>query len=150
MVLKKNVPNNTWPSSFPIIKLNIYKLHTWYKLELICFFFYFYAFFRKSPGGLTYIGEFKSGKTTATMAHLTCFAGGMIALGSQIDPKLSNSEKQRQMQVSESARALIFISRADWTVIFDVTPIWWRHVNLQTWYCKMWWGWKYTWITICE
>ena len=76
-------------------------------------FFYFYVFFRKSPGGLTYIGEFKSGKTTATMAHLTCFAGGMIALGSQIDPKLSNSEKQRQMQVSESARALalIFIPR---------------------------------------
>ena len=50
---------------------------------------YFHVFFRKSPGGLTYIGEFKSGKTTATMAHLTCFAGGMIALGSQIDPKLS-------------------------------------------------------------
>ena len=57
-------------------------------------------FLRKSPGGLTYIGEFKSGKTTATMAHLTCFAGGMIALGSQIDPKLSASEKQRQMNVS--------------------------------------------------
>ena len=57
-------------------------------------------FLRKSPGGLTYIGEFKSGKTTATMAHLTCFAGGMIALGSEIDPKLSVSEKQRQMKVS--------------------------------------------------
>ena len=82
-------------------------------------------FFRKSPGGLTYIGEFKSGKTTATMAHLTCFAGGMIALGSQIDPKLSVSEKQRQMKVGESARALIFISRADWTTC-DVTPTWWR------------------------
>ena len=74
---------------------------------------YFHVFFRKSPGGLTYIGEFKSGKTTATMAHLTCFAGGMIALGSQIDPKLSASEKQRQMKVGESAPALIFISRAD-------------------------------------
>ena len=56
------------------------------------------------------------------MAHLTCFAGGMIALGSQIDPKLSDSEKHRQMKVSELARALIFISRADWTAIFDVTP----------------------------
>ena len=85
-------------------------------------FHYFYVFFRKSPGGLTYIGEFKSGKTTATMAHLTCFAGGMIALGSQIDPKLSDSEKHRQIKVSESARAfelifipceLIFITRAD-------------------------------------
>ena len=108
---QKIVPNNTRPSSFLIIKLNIYKLHTWHKLELICFFFmYLHVFFRKSPGGLTYIGEFKSGKTTATMAHLTCFAGGMIALGSQIDPKLSASEKQRQMKVS--ACALIFISRA--------------------------------------
>ena len=38
------------------------------------------------------------------MAHLTCFAGGMIALGSQIDPKLSDSEKHRQMKVNESAR----------------------------------------------
>jgi len=55
---------------------------------------------KKSPGGLTYIGEFKSGKTTATMAHLTCFAGGMIALGSQIDPKLSDSEKHRQMKLA--------------------------------------------------
>ena len=36
------------------------------------------------------------------MAHLTCFAGGMIALGSQIDPKLSDSEKQRQMKVRVS------------------------------------------------
>ena len=96
-------------------------------------FFYFYVFFRKSPGGLTYIGEFKSGKTTATMAHLTCFAGGMIALGSQIDPKLSDSEKHRQMKVSESARAfalifisreLIFISRAVKTIFCDVTPFW--------------------------
>ena len=42
MVLKKTVPNNTWPSSFPIIKLNIYKLHTWYKLELICFIIFMY------------------------------------------------------------------------------------------------------------
>ena len=122
---QKTVPNDTRPSSFLIIKLNIYKLHTWYKLEIICFFFIFMYFLRKSPGGLTYIGEFKSGKTTATMAHLTCFAGGMIALGSQIDPKLSVSEKQRQMKVGESARALIFISRADWTTC-DVTPTWWR------------------------
>ena len=63
------------------------------------------------------------------MAHLTCFAGGMIALGSQIDPKLSDSEKHRQMKVNESARAfipreLIFISRADKTIFYDVTPFW--------------------------
>ena len=80
-------------------------------------------FFRKSPGGLTYIGEFKSGKTTATMAHLTCFAGGMIALGSQIDPKLSDSEKQRQMKVRVSSSAWIFtlhITNCKLTVRRDV------------------------------
>ena len=64
------------------------------------------------------------------MAHLTCFAGGMIALGSQIDPKLSDSEKQRQMKVSESERALIFITRADWTTTCEVTPNWWCYINL--------------------
>ena len=56
-------------------------------------------FNRKSAGGLTYIGEYKSGRVTATMAHLTCFAGGMIAMGAQSDPNISNNEKTRQMQV---------------------------------------------------
>ena len=55
---------------------------------------------RKSNGGLTYIGEFKSGRVTPTMAHLTCFAGGMIALGAQQDKSLDSTEKQRQMEVS--------------------------------------------------
>ena len=41
---QKTVPNDTRPSSFLIIKLNIYKLHTWYKLEIICFFFIFMYF----------------------------------------------------------------------------------------------------------
>ena len=39
---QKIVPNNTRPSSFLIIKLNIYKLHTWYMFELISFFIFMY------------------------------------------------------------------------------------------------------------
>ena len=57
--------------------------------------------FRTSPGGLTYIGELKSGRVTQTMAHLTCFAGGMIALGAQRDHSLDQAEKERQMKVRE-------------------------------------------------
>ena len=33
------------------------------------------------------------------MAHLTCFAGGMIALGAQNDPSIDSGEKERQMTV---------------------------------------------------
>nr|CAB3263604.1 mannosyl-oligosaccharide 1,2-alpha-mannosidase IA [Phallusia mammillata] len=35
----------------------------------------------KSPGGLTYLGEWRSGRLEPKMGHLTCFAGGMFALG---------------------------------------------------------------------
>ncbi|XP_078512465.1 mannosyl-oligosaccharide 1,2-alpha-mannosidase IB [Lissotriton helveticus] len=36
---------------------------------------------RKSNGGLTFIGEWKNGQLERKMGHLTCFAGGMLALG---------------------------------------------------------------------
>ncbi|XP_016353304.1 mannosyl-oligosaccharide 1,2-alpha-mannosidase IA-like [Sinocyclocheilus anshuiensis] len=38
---------------------------------------------RKSSGGLTYIAEWKGGLLEHKMGHLTCFAGGMIALGTE-------------------------------------------------------------------
>jgi len=56
--------------------------------------------FRKSKGGLTYIGEYKQKRVTPTMAHLTCFAGGMIALGAQTDPNVQPSKKDELMNVS--------------------------------------------------
>lgn len=36
-----------------------------------------------SAGGLTYIGEYKSSRVEPKMGHLTCFAGGMLALGAK-------------------------------------------------------------------
>lgn len=36
---------------------------------------------RKSSGGLTYIGEWKNSRLEPKMGHLTCFAGGMFAIG---------------------------------------------------------------------
>ncbi|XP_007485336.1 mannosyl-oligosaccharide 1,2-alpha-mannosidase IB isoform X2 [Monodelphis domestica] len=36
---------------------------------------------RTSNGGLTFIGEWKNGHLERKMGHLTCFAGGMFALG---------------------------------------------------------------------
>ncbi|XP_062407127.1 mannosyl-oligosaccharide 1,2-alpha-mannosidase IA-like isoform X2 [Sardina pilchardus] len=41
---------------------------------------------RKSGGGLTYIAEWKGGLLEHKMGHLTCFAGGMIALGADGAP----------------------------------------------------------------
>lgn len=41
---------------------------------------------RKSHGGLTYIAEWKGGLLEHKMGHLTCFAGGMIALGADGGP----------------------------------------------------------------
>ncbi|XP_051648140.1 mannosyl-oligosaccharide 1,2-alpha-mannosidase IA [Manacus candei] len=41
---------------------------------------------RKSGGGLTYIAEWKGGLLEHKMGHLTCFAGGMFALGADGAP----------------------------------------------------------------
>lgn len=38
---------------------------------------------RKSAGGLTYLGEYKNSRVEPKMGHLTCFAGGMFALGAK-------------------------------------------------------------------
>ena len=51
------------------------------------------------------INRVKSGRINPSMQHLTCFAGGMIALGAQKDPQMSESEMNRQMSVSQ----LLFI-----------------------------------------
>ncbi|KAM6181616.1 mannosyl-oligosaccharide 1,2-alpha-mannosidase IA [Erethizon dorsatum] len=42
---------------------------------------------RKSSGGLTYIAEWKGGLLEHKMGHLTCFAGGMFALGAEGAPE---------------------------------------------------------------
>lgn len=42
---------------------------------------------RKSNGGLTFIGEWKNGHLERKMGHLTCFAGGMLALGADGSPE---------------------------------------------------------------
>lgn len=36
-----------------------------------------------SPGGLTYIAEWRGGVLDHKMGHLACFSGGMIALGAE-------------------------------------------------------------------
>ncbi|XP_038623279.1 mannosyl-oligosaccharide 1,2-alpha-mannosidase IA isoform X1 [Tachyglossus aculeatus] len=41
---------------------------------------------RKSSSGLTYIAEWKGGLLEHKMGHLTCFAGGMFALGADSAP----------------------------------------------------------------
>ncbi|KAE8624531.1 hypothetical protein XENTR_v10005977 [Xenopus tropicalis] len=41
---------------------------------------------RKSPGGLTYIAEWRGGILDHKMGHLTCFAAGMFALGARDAP----------------------------------------------------------------
>lgn len=42
---------------------------------------------RKSRNGLTYIAEWKGGLLEHKMGHLTCFAGGMFALGADDAPE---------------------------------------------------------------
>ena len=44
------------------------------------------------------------------MAHLTCFAGGMIALGAQSDPNISTLEQSRQMEVTDSCNMYLINS----------------------------------------
>lgn len=55
---------------------------------------------KRSNKGLTYIGEFKSNRLQPVMAHLTCFAGGMIAMSAQVDPAISQERKDHLMETA--------------------------------------------------
>lgn len=57
---------------------------------------------RKSNSGLTYIAEWKGGLLEHKMGHLTCFAGGMIALGADGAP--SDRTGHQMEQAAEIAR----------------------------------------------
>ncbi|KAM6906212.1 mannosyl-oligosaccharide 1,2-alpha-mannosidase IA [Lycodopsis pacificus] len=57
---------------------------------------------RKSSSGLTYIAEWKGGLLEHKMGHLTCFAGGMIALGA--DGAASEKTGHQMEQAAEIAR----------------------------------------------
>ncbi|KAG7465683.1 hypothetical protein MATL_G00156020 [Megalops atlanticus] len=52
---------------------------------------------RKSRGGLTYIAEWKGGLLEHKMGHLTCFAGGMFALGADGVP---GDRRDRHMELA--------------------------------------------------
>lgn len=57
---------------------------------------------RKSSSGLTYIAEWKGGLLEHKMGHLTCFAGGMIALGA--DGAAGDKTGHQMEQAAEIAR----------------------------------------------
>uniref|UniRef100_A0AAQ4PFT9 alpha-1,2-Mannosidase n=1 Tax=Gasterosteus aculeatus aculeatus TaxID=481459 RepID=A0AAQ4PFT9_GASAC len=57
---------------------------------------------RKSTSGLTYIAEWKGGLLEHKMGHLTCFAGGMIALGADGAP--GDKTGHQMEQAAEIAR----------------------------------------------
>lgn len=57
---------------------------------------------RKSSSGLTYIAEWKGGLLEHKMGHLTCFAGGMIALGADGAP--ADKTGHQMEQAAEIAR----------------------------------------------
>uniref|UniRef100_A0A673ZS58 alpha-1,2-Mannosidase n=2 Tax=Salmo trutta TaxID=8032 RepID=A0A673ZS58_SALTR len=57
---------------------------------------------RKSSSGLMYIAEWKGGLLEHKMGHLTCFAGGMIALGADGAPEDKTGHQMEQ--ASEIAR----------------------------------------------
>lgn len=41
---------------------------------------------QKSPGGLTYMAEWRGGILDHKMGHLACFSGGMIGIGADDGP----------------------------------------------------------------
>ncbi|CAG5099194.1 Oidioi.mRNA.OKI2018_I69.XSR.g16333.t1.cds [Oikopleura dioica] len=55
---------------------------------------------KRSSSGLTYIGEYKSSRTQPVMAHLTCFAGGMIAMSAHVDPAISEEKRAHLMETA--------------------------------------------------
>lgn len=57
---------------------------------------------RKSSSGLTYIAEWKGGLLEHKMGHLTCFAGGMMALGADGAP--ADQTGHQMEQAAEIAR----------------------------------------------
>ncbi|CAH2222401.1 mannosyl-oligosaccharide 1,2-alpha-mannosidase IC [Pelobates cultripes] len=57
---------------------------------------------KRSPGGLTYIAEWRGGILDHKMGHLTCFAAGMLALGAHDAP--ANKKDHYMKLASEIAR----------------------------------------------
>lgn len=51
---------------------------------------------RKSPGGLTYFAELKFDLPEDKMDHLSCFIGGLLALGAKT---LENEQSKRYLEV---------------------------------------------------
>ena len=48
---------------------------------------------QKSPGGLTYIAEWKYGRLEHKMDHLACFAGGMYGLAAETEEQDQKSDR---------------------------------------------------------
>uniref|UniRef100_A0A3B3QW31 alpha-1,2-Mannosidase n=1 Tax=Paramormyrops kingsleyae TaxID=1676925 RepID=A0A3B3QW31_9TELE len=65
---------------------------------------------RKSSGGLTFIGEWKNGHLERKMGHLTCFAGGMFALGADGSPNDKAGHYLRQYLLKLGPEAFKFDS----------------------------------------
>uniref|UniRef100_A0A8C4N369 alpha-1,2-Mannosidase n=1 Tax=Eptatretus burgeri TaxID=7764 RepID=A0A8C4N369_EPTBU len=56
---------------------------------------------RRTPGGLTFIGEWKNGFVERKMGHLACFAGGMLALGVDSTPEELTADGSQAGEASE-------------------------------------------------
>lgn len=54
---------------------------------------------RKSAGGLTYFAELKFDRPEEKMDHLSCFIGGLLALGAKT---LKNEQSERYMEVRKT------------------------------------------------
>lgn len=60
---------------------------------------------RKSAGGLTFFAELKFDRPEEKMDHLSCFAGGLLALGAKT---LKNEQSERYMQVHNDFLLFLF------------------------------------------
>jgi mannosyl-oligosaccharide alpha-1,2-mannosidase len=55
------------------------------------------------PSHLMYIAEWDNGQVNDIVGHLACFAGGMFALGSHVDPRPPGTpERERDMEIGKN------------------------------------------------
>lgn len=92
---------------------------------------------RKSTNGLTYIAEWKGGLLEHKMGHLTCFAGGMIALGADGAP--GDNTGHQMEQAAEIARTCheSYARTSKQTLHFIFLPhFWFGLLSVDAFHCR--------------
>jgi Glycosyl hydrolase family 47 len=84
---------------------------------------------KSTPSGLTYLADIVNGVKVHKLHHLTCFMGGLLALGSYTDPTGRKSRRaKRDMKTAKVKRMLLWFS-CFWIAFLATKQVGFSHNN---------------------